>query len=73
MEDYKWSTDYEHANNETTMDEYLSFHLDEEFDVIFQDGTYAEIKNLKTGAIWACHASGDGDFRHHKIRFEFIH
>ena len=43
------------------------------FEVIFEDGTYAEIKNKNTGAIWGVNASGDGDFTHHKVEFEFVH
>jgi len=73
METYKWHTIEPHNNNEETMNDYLENHLSDEFDVIFEDGTYAEIKNKNTGAIWGVNASGDGDFTHHKVDFEFVH
>ena len=73
METYKWHTIEPHSNNEETMNDYLENHLSDEFEVIFEDGTYAEIKNKETGVIWGVNASGDGDFTHHKVEFEFVH
>jgi len=55
------------------MNEYLENYLPEKFDCFFQDGTYAEIKDKETGAIWGIHAGGNGDSFNHKISFEFIH
>ena len=72
MEDYRWSTPQPHNNNNETMDDYLNNHLPQCFDVTFEDGTYAEIKNKNTGQIFGVHAGGDGDFNHHKVTFEFI-
>ena len=54
------------------MNDYLENHLPQCFDVTFEDGTYAEIKNKNTGQIFGVHAGGDGDFNHHKVTFEFI-
>ena len=73
METYRWHTIEPHNNNEETMNDYLENHLSDEFEIIFEDGTYAEIKNKNTGAIWGVNASGDGDFTHHKVEFEFVH
>ena len=73
METYKWHTIEHHNNNEETMNDYLENHLSDEFEVIFEDGTYVEIKNKNTGAIWGVNASGDGDSIHHKVEFEFVH
>ena len=42
-----------------------------EFDVILDDGSYAEVLDGK-GQKWALHASGDGDFVSHRIRFEAL-
>lgn len=69
METYYWTTEYEHSNNEETMQEYL----DEVcmLDVITVDGTYAEGKNCK-GEVYAIRASGNGDFLNHKIEFELL-
>ena len=39
--------------------------------VITDDGTYVEVEN-GNGELWAVHASGDGDFVSHRIRFEPI-
>ena len=72
METYKWHTIEPHNNNEETMNDYLENHLSDEFEVIFEDGTYAEIKNKNTGQIFGVHAGGDGDFNNHKVTFEFI-
>ena len=72
MESYRWSTPQPHNNNNETMDDYLNNHLPQCFDVVFEDGTYAEIKNKNTGQLFAVHASGDGDFNNHKVTFEFI-
>ena len=56
METYKWNTIEPHNNNEETMNDYLENHLSDEFEVIFEDGTYAEIINKNTGAIWGVNA-----------------
>ena len=72
MEAYRWSTIQPHDNNNETMDDYLNNHLPKCFDVLFEDGTYAEIKNKNTGQIFAVSASGDGNFTNHKVTFEFI-
>ena len=72
MDTYRWETDYEHSNNEETMSDYLNNHLSDNFDVFFIDGAYAEMQDKSNGKIWAVNASGDGDFRHHKVEFEFI-
>lgn len=70
-ETFYWSTDYDHANNETTMYEFLDYYLPEEYTVTFVDGTYAEI--VSPDRIEYCvHASGNGDFYNHKIEFEEI-
>lgn len=70
-ETFYWSTDYDHANNETTTCEFLDYHLPEEYTVTFVDGTYAEIIS-PDGVEYSVHASGNGDFYNHKITFEEI-
>ena len=54
------------------MEEYLNEYLPTEFDIIIHDGTYAEVQSKNTDCIYALHASGNGDFRSHKVVFEFI-
>ena len=70
-ETFCWSTDYDHANNKTTMCEFLDYHLPDEYIVTFVDGTYAEIIS-PDGIEYGVHASGNGDFYNHKIEFEEI-
>ena len=73
MDTYRWRTTEPHATNEITMGDYLENHLPDNFEELFVDGTYAEIMDKNTRAIWGVHASGDGDFCNHKVEFEFIH
>lgn len=68
---YYWSTDAEHANNEITMGDFLDNHLTGDYEISLVDGTYAEIKE-RDNFYWAVHASGDGDFRNHKVQFDAI-
>jgi len=48
MENFYWQTEYEHSNNEETMEEYLNEYLPTEFDIIIHDGTYAEVQSKNT-------------------------
>lgn len=68
IDDYFWKTEEPHATNTESMADFLENHLDESFDVIMVDGTYSEIKD-KNKNKFALHASGNGDFTHHKIEF----
>lgn len=47
---------------------YAVFPRDSE--VTFEDGSYAEV--TFSGKTYALHASGDGDFYNHRIRFELL-
>ncbi len=68
MKTFRWSTEYEHANNDITMSDYIENHLPDSFEVILSDGSYAEIRNSK-GKVFGVQASGDGDFKNHKVEF----
>lgn len=68
---FYWETDYYHQDNAFTMQDFIENHLPPEFDVILDDGSYAEVLDGK-GQKWALHASGDGDFVSHRIRFEAL-
>lgn len=68
MDDYKWRTEYYHGNNSTTMDDYLEEHVDDDYEIMMVDGSYAEIKI--DGVVYEAHASGDGDSFNHKIEFK---
>ena len=69
METIYWKTEDSHANNSETMCDYLD--NENMLDIDFVDGTYAEGTNAQ-GQRFEIHASGDGDFNHHKIEFVLI-
>lgn len=68
---FYWETDYFHNDNAFTMQDFIENHLPPEFEVILDDGSYTEVLDGK-GQKWALHASGDGDFVSHRIRFEAL-
>ena len=72
MKDYIWSTEISHANNTETMQDYINNHLHESLTYLFQDGSYAEAINENTNERWGIHASGNGDFNNHRVRFELL-
>lgn len=73
METYSYLTENLHPDNEFTMDDYLSNHLPNHVEMIFQDRDYAEIRNINTNRIWGVTVSENSDAFNHKIEFEFIH
>jgi len=68
---YCWETENPSSTNINTMNDYLNNHLPKEYEILFIDRTYAEIKDLN-GNKFAAHTSGNGDFCHHKVEFEKI-
>ena len=72
MENFNWETETSHSNNTETMNDFLENHLDSGFLILETDGSYAEIQRQNTDAIYAVHASGNGDFTHHTVRFETL-
>lgn len=72
MQDYIWSTEISHSNNTETMQDYIHNHLHESLTYLFQDGSYAEAINEKSNERWGIHASGNGDFNNHRVRFELL-
>ena len=73
MKNYNWETEQSHSNNTETMTDFLENHLDSCFLILEKNGSYAEIQRQNTDAIYAVHASGNGDFTHHSVRFELLH
>ncbi|MCD6347650.1 MAG: hypothetical protein J7L96_09550 [Bacteroidales bacterium] len=69
IDTYFWETDEPLATGAETMDDYLEYHMPNENELLMVDGTYAEIKD-EDGNKFAVHASGNGDFCHHKVEFE---
>lgn len=71
MDDFLWTTDDEHANNIETMSDYINNEMPDDWNIEFLDGTYIEIltpDNKKYGVS----ASGNGDFKNHKVTFELL-
>lgn len=65
--EYKWQTESAHSDNTETMQDYLDNHLPGGYEIIEQGGSLAIVGKMNKIII---HASGDGDFTHHKVRFE---
>jgi hypothetical protein len=69
MQAIHWQTEEPHADNNTTMNDYLdNANI---LDITLVDGTYAEGVNCK-GEKYEIHASGDGDSFNHKVEFKLI-
>ena len=64
MEIFKWTTEHYHPDNAFTMNEYLENHLPMEAEILYTDGSYAEVELDGT---WALDAKGDGDSFNHVI------
>lgn len=73
MDDFIWTTELPLNNNIDVMDvfleEHMKQHCGDDFEIILEDGTYAEIQN-DNGDLWAVHAGGNGDFCNHKVTFD---
>lgn len=72
VDDFTWESDNPHSDNSYTMEEYLNDHLPDKFDIIYHDGSYAEILDRNSGEKYEVHAGGDGDFNNHRIKFRLI-
>ena len=71
MDDFIWETEGELATNELTMHDYIDYHMPDDWMIQLHDGTYAEVITPELNR-YALHASGNGDFRNHKIEFELL-
>lgn len=77
MKDYRFTTEEPLATTADTMaafmnnDEHFYSKFDKGAEVIFEDGSYAEVQNAD-GKIFEVHAAGDGDFVSHRITFNFL-
>lgn len=67
-----WETDYFHYDNAFTMQDFLSNHLPVDFNVIFEDGSYAEVQHHATDAIFSLDAKGSGDGYHHVVNWHLL-
>jgi len=69
---FYWQTDYYHHDNSFTMQDFLDNHLPIEFEVILDDGSYAEVRQLCTDAIFSLDAKGNGDSYNHVINWKLL-
>lgn len=67
-----WETEYCHHDNAFTMNDYLENHLPDGFDIILEDGSYAEVKEISTDKIFCLDAKGNGDSFHHVVNWSFL-
>jgi cupin superfamily acireductone dioxygenase involved in methionine salvage len=65
---YTWKTEEELSTNSFVMADFIEYHLHEDWDVTYHDGTYAEVRS-PDGDFYELHASGNGDFYNHKVEF----
>lgn len=71
MDDFIWETEEAHPNNTYTMCDYIENHMPNDCEIVYVDGSYAEIIDSK-GQKYAVHAGGNGDFNNHIVRFDII-
>jgi len=69
---FYWETEYYHHNNAFTMNDYLENHLPDGFDIILEDGSYAEVQEIATDKIFCLDAKGNGDSFHHVVNWSFL-
>lgn len=68
MDSHYWHTEESHQNNMYTMLDWIDHEMPEDWEIIFIDGTYAEVQR-PDGKMFEVHARGDGDFNHHAVDF----
>ena len=69
---YCWETPIPHQDNIETMNDFLENHLDKinglDIEIKEVDGTLVFASDTESDVIkYEIHASGDGDFSHHKV------
>ena len=69
---FYWETDYFHNDNAFTMQDFIENHLPTEFEVILDDGSYAEVQQHATDAIFSLDAKGNGDSYHHVVNWHVL-
>ena len=69
---FYWETEYYHHDNTFTMNDYLENHLPDVFDIILEDGSYAEVQEISTDKIFCLDAKGNGDSYHHVVNWSFL-
>ena len=68
---YYWETEFSHANNIVSADDFIKNELPPNVDVYFPDENYLEFI-FEDGKYYSATIFGNGDFTHHQANFEFI-
>ena len=68
---YYWETEYSHANNTESANDFIKNELSESIEVYFQDENYLEFI-FEDGKYYSATIFGNGDFTHHQANFEVI-
>lgn len=66
-----WETDEPLSENSFVMTDFID-HINTSLDIYLIDGTYAEGVDNE-GNYYEIHASGDGDFTHHKVELMYMY
>jgi hypothetical protein len=69
---FYWTTDHYHYDNTFTMQEFLNNHLPSDFELLTEDGSYAEVQQHITNAVFALEAKGNGDSYNHIVDWKFL-
>ncbi len=69
---FYWKTDYYHHDNAFTMQDFIENHLPNGFEVIFDDGSYVEVKQNSTNTIFSLDAKGNGDSFNHVVNWHVL-
>ena len=69
---FYWKTEYYHCDNAFTMQDFIENHLPIHFEVILDDGSYAEVQDSVSGAVFSLDSKGDGDFFHHVVCWNLL-
>lgn len=63
---FYWATEEYHPDNTFTLNDWLENQMQENVDIIYQDGNYCEVYEAY-GDTYSLMASGNGDSYSHKI------
>lgn len=68
---FYWETEYYHPDNTFTLNDWLENQMQEDVDIIYEDGNYFEVKD-ENGEYYSLMAYGNGDSYSHQIEIEKI-
>lgn len=72
IKEYYWTSEEPHTDNTETMKEFIECYLEPSYEVIIQDGPYAEVIDNHKGIKYSVRAYGIGDFNNHNVVMEAL-